>query len=352
MIEEIEVPESVEGPGWSDFVAYVRVRNDVEAHALGSDVLRQEPVELIPPFRSNPQRARRTLVARVDGEVVGRAMVTTRPHAVGAGAHVIVDVLPSHRRRGIGAALLERAEAVGRASGSPMLQSTTIHTALPGAERVAASTGFGDVSVDDPGVRFLLNHGYALEQVARVSDLDLRGAGPGLAELRAAAGAAGRDFHLRVWQGPTPHEWLDDLAHLRTRMSIDPPAGGIKIAPDVWDATRISEHDRREVTTGRSLFTAAAEHVSSGRLAGFTEVAVAPHAGVGMQGATLVLREHRGHRLGLLLKVAVTESVMAHAPGAECIVTFNAEENQAMLDVNEQLGFRPIGLEAAWQKHA
>lgn len=353
MIEEFAVPPSVDDPGWPDFEAYVRVRNQVEAHALGSDVLVMESQELRPDFRSNPQRTRQALLARVDGEVVGRALITTRPHVVGAAAHVIVDVLPSHRRRGIGGALLERAEAIGRASGSPTLQCTTIHEALPGGERVASPTGFGDLSVEDPGARFLLSHGYALEQVARVSDLALAAAQSRLAELREVAQrAAGVDYQLREWQGPTPRAWLDELANLRTRMSVDAPTAGLRVVTDPWDAARIVENDERQVAAGRAFFTAAIEHVPTSRLVGFTELCVTPQGGAGMQGATLVLREHRGHRLGLLLKCAITQRLNSSLPAVEQIVTFNAEENRPMLEVNEALGFRPIGLEGAWQKPA
>jgi GNAT superfamily N-acetyltransferase len=65
---------------------------------------------------------------------------------------------------------------------------------------------------------------------------------------------------------------------------------------------------------------------------------------------TLVLREHRGHRLGMLLKVANLQYLEQVAPGHPGVLTWNAEENRAMLDVNEAVGFEPIGYEGAWRK--
>lgn len=328
MIEEIFVPESAAGRGWDDFEAYVRVRNDVETASLGSGVLWQGAEELLPKFASNPQRIRRLFVARVDGQIVGRAMVTTRPRALGAAADLVVDVLPEYRGRGIGASLLDRIESVAKTSGATVLQCHVVQAARPEV---------------DSGGPFLRAHGYVMEQRARVSVLDL-------ASFTRPDFEVSGDFRIHVWRGPTPDAWLDGVAHLRTRMSIDPPTADMVVVPDEWDAVRIVEHDAREVATGRQLFTAAVEHRLSAALVGFTELAAAPGGGVAMQGATLVLREHRGHRLGLLLKAAAVESLLEHEPPARQVVTFNAEENRPMLTVNEALGYRAIGVESAWQK--
>jgi GNAT superfamily N-acetyltransferase len=96
---------------------------------------------------------------------------------------------------------------------------------------------------------------------------------------------------------------------------------------------------------------AAAEHVPSGHLVGYTMLSVprGRHRAVD-QWSTLVLREHRGHRLGMLLKVANLAHLAEVAPGHPSVITFNAEENRPMLAVNEQLGFVGIAYEGAWRK--
>ncbi len=63
-----------------------------------------------------------------------------------------------------------------------------------------------------------------------------------------------------------------------------------------------------------------------------------------------MLPSYRGHRLGLLLKLANLVQLQGLASGYPAIVTCNAEENRHMLDVNDALGFRPIGYEGAWKK--
>jgi RimJ/RimL family protein N-acetyltransferase len=61
------------------------------------------------------------------------------------------------------------------------------------------------------------------------------------------------------------------------------------------------------------------------------------------QGGTLVLREHRGHRLGALVKAAVLRELGETLPVVRRISTYNSEGNVPMVAVNEALGFRPAG---------
>ncbi|MET4783432.1 hypothetical protein [Glaciihabitans sp. UYNi722] len=52
----------------------------------------------------------------------------------------------------------------------------------------------------------------------------------------------------------------------------------------------------------------------------------------------------------MLLKIANILHLEAVRPRHPSIITFNAEENRHMLDVNETVGFAPIGYEGAWKK--
>ena len=102
----------------------------------------------------------------------------------------------------------------------------------------------------------------------------------------------------------------------------------------------------------RMTLTAAVEHVPSGRLVGFTELnAPAEVERPVSQEDTLVLREHRGRRLGLLLKAENLRHLQRAKPGHASVTTYNAEENRHMLEVNEALGFRPFLYEGAWRKN-
>jgi RimJ/RimL family protein N-acetyltransferase len=60
------------------------------------------------------------------------------------------------------------------------------------------------------------------------------------------------------------------------------------------------------------------------------------------QWGTYVHREHRGHSLGLAVKVANLRVVQAAHPHLRQVVTQNAETNAWMIAINEEMGYRPV----------
>lgn len=339
-IDELILPDSATAPEAADFRALVEVRNQVEADILGSTALSMSPAELLPIFRTNLNRSRRHFVARADGRIVGRGIIgwLTQPDSTAASLNV--DVLESHRGGGIGTALLSILEDEAAAVGRSVAQSQLIHTSLEGGERVPSPTGFGDLPAADPGVRFLLDRGYDLEMVVRVSSLDL-GDVPEIPDS---------DYRLLTWTGDTPENRFEDYAKLLTTMSVEEPTAGMEVVEDVWDIDRVRQRDEIQRASGRPRLTAAAEDPGSGRLIAYTEITLSPDRTTPVQEDTLVIPAHRGHGLGMLVKAANIHKLAKEAPGAREIVTFNAEDNVPMLRVNVALGFRPIGLEGAWQK--
>jgi GNAT superfamily N-acetyltransferase len=347
-VEELAIPTSIDSADAADFVASIAVRNEVEALGYGTRDLEPEAVELLPSFH-DASSPRRLFGVRVDGALVARAYLEVNAGSEAPVAWTTVEVLPGFRGRGIGTALAEHVEAV--AHDRERLYVYVVSPDGPG-DRLVPPTGYGSVPLANPEVRFLLHRGFSLEQVERASRLPLPLEPERLSAAVAAASAvSGDDYRLHRWMRRTPERWLDDMALMFTRMSTDAPSAGLEEPEDLWTTDRVVEAEAREEASPREMLTVVVEHVPTGTLAGYSSLSVPAQTGRAvMQDDTLVLREHRGHRLGMLLKVANLANLAELRPGHPSVITFNAEENRHMLDVNEAVGFVPIGYEGAWMK--
>jgi GNAT superfamily N-acetyltransferase len=350
-VEELTIPDAIGDDDASDFIETIEVRNSIEAASYGTSELTMTAAETLPYWLDREHAPRRLFGVRVDGRIVGRAYYERNVADDDRVAWSTVEVLPEQRGRGIGTTLADTVEQLARSDSRQRLLVYVVSPDGPG-ERLTAATGFGSVPLANPEVRFLLSRGFTLEQVERGSrlalPLDRERLRDWVAEASERVGGA---YAVHSWVGRVPQRWRDDMATLFTRMSTDAPSAGLSEPEDPWTAQRVSDDDDRHEANPRTLLTAVVEHVPSGRLVGYTSLSVPPEVDRAVsQEDTLVLREHRGHRLGMLLKVANLDILQRERPGHPSVITFNAEENRHMLRVNEDVGFTPIGYEGAWRK--
>jgi GNAT superfamily N-acetyltransferase len=344
LIEELRIPSEVD----QDFAEMVDVRNAIETDILGTDGLSVEAAALLPFYQVQEYEPKRMFVVRVDGRIVGRGILSW----AGAVSWIVGEILRGYRGRGLGTALFDHLEGLAVESGRAVVQSAAIHTVPTGGERIASPTGFGDLAAVDPGVRFLRARGYELQQIKRISFLELPVDPATLADLRRQAEEkAGPDYQLVEWSGRTPPARLKDLATLKSRMSTDAPASGLDPDDGLWDAGRVIATDNKLLAGGTLPLVTAVEHRPTGTLVGFTELWLRPDRTRPVtQHDTLVHADHRGHRLGMLLKIANLQRLARVNPAATLVNAFNAEENRHMLAINETIGFRPAGAEGAWRR--
>jgi GNAT superfamily N-acetyltransferase len=347
-IRELEIPSSIGAEGWDDFAAAMGIHYGNKALTYGTDELAFTAVEALPGYLDQENQPTRLFAAWDDSRMVGAARYEIEPGDDPLTAWLMVDVLPGVRGAGVGSALSEKLQGIARTDG---IRKAIVYAVSPygAGEQLVAPTGFGSVPKENPEVRFLLAKGYRLEQVIRGSRLAL----PTDVTLQLAASveAAGRSFALHSWVDRTPARWREEMASLRQLMSTEDPSAGLDEPEDVWTVERLVANEERLATGPRTLVTSAVEHVLSGTIAGFTTLSVPSELDRTItQEDTLVRREHRGHRLGMLLKLANLDEVQRLHPGHPAVITFNAEENRHMLDVNEAVGFVPIGYEGAWRR--
>ena len=269
--------------------------------------------------------------AALDGDaVVGALRVLFPLRDNPAVAMLDVAVSPAHRRRGLGSALVADGRALAEARGRSVLV-TEVDEPGPGA----------------PGRAFAEHLGWTCDLVETRRDLVLPVDEDRLAALEADARQASAGYEVVTWRDRTPEELLADRALLERRMTTDAPHGELPVEEEEWDGPRIREYESSHLARGRTVLSAGA--VTGGRLVGFTDLQV-PLAQPerASQGGTLVLREHRGHRLGTLLKVANLRRVAQRWPRTRLVSTWNAVDNAPMIAVNEALGCRSTGLYTEW----
>jgi GNAT superfamily N-acetyltransferase len=304
---------------------------------------------------SNQQYADKVRLVAVEDDggaaptVVGHAMLyiptSSNTHLV----HIPeLEVAPAARGKGVGRALAEAALDRVRAAGrTTVLFGVNFGEEDPDVtEWVTASSGKGRVAADNPGIRLARSLGAECAIVERQSLLELPLAPGALekfeAESRAVAGDA---YRLHTWRDHIPDEWLDAYAGLVTALEADEPRGDQDIETDPWDAERVRNADEQIAARGNGYVITAAEHVASGELAAMTML-VYPEdetCEYAEQDSTVVLRAHRGNRLGMLIKAVNARALLEAKPNAKRVWTWNNEENPHMLAINVAMGFRPAG---------
>ncbi|HET6391383.1 MAG TPA: GNAT family N-acetyltransferase [Blastococcus sp.] len=265
--------------------------------------------------------------AVVDGAVAGALRLILPLRDNGTVAILDLAVHPDHRRRGIGSALLAEALDLAAAHG-----------------RTDVIADVDEPGPDSPGRAFALRHGWTCDLLETRRDLVLPVDEDRLAALDADAGAG---YDVVTWRDRTPEDLLEDRALLARRMTTDAPQGDLPVEEEDWDGARMREQEAVSLARGRAVLSAGA--VRDGRLVAYTDLQI-PLAQPerAQQAGTLVLREHRGHRLGARMKVAVLRRLAADFPAVRRISTYNSEANRPMVAVNEALGFRPAGQISAW----
>jgi len=324
--------------------------HDVEASFRIQDAARRQDVPDFPLFSRTenvgqlrhpwPGMIERHWLAESDGEPTGLLTVGLPQLDNTHLADVHLTVHPEGRRRGAGRALHAAAVEFARAHDRRVLGGEYV-TQLPGGpERDAAHAAFADA----------IGAKAALPEVRRRLDLDMIDR-LAWADLSADARAQAAGYSVVAWTDETPEEFVADVARLDSRLVLDAPMGDLDVEPEKIDAARIRANEQMMRTRGRRPYHAGVRHDATGRLVAWTminfDADVATHA---WQQITIVDPEHRGHRLGLLVKIENLRHTLDHEPLVRHINTWNAAENIRMIAINEALGFRPVDGWVSWQQ--
>jgi mycothiol synthase len=243
-----------------------------------------------------------------------------------------IGVLPPHRRRGIGTALLAKIVEVAEQEGRTVL--------LGGSnERVPSGAAFAEAVGAKAALAEHTNR-LVLADVDRDMIAQWIDDGP-----KRAPG-----YSLVSCDGPYPEELAEQIVDLGQVMNTA-PRGDIDMEDWHWTLDQMREAEKELVASGTDRWYIAARHDETGQLVGFTELFynAKTQPETMFQGGTGVRPEHRGHALGKWLKAVNIDRIFRERPEIVDIRTGNADSNDAMLGINKALGFKPYYANTAWQ---
>jgi GNAT superfamily N-acetyltransferase len=270
------------------------------------------------------------------GELVGSAW-TALPQLDNTDlAWLAIDVPPENRRRGIGTALLDRmTEEIGALDRHQIV----VESWIP----------FGELDTH-PYRTFAAHHGFELANTEIRRDLALPVDDGFLLALEVSTAPHHASYELVTYTDDMPDDVVASFCELYNLVGDEGPIGDLEfdeeaITPEVF-------RDREEMQREAKMIVYKTIALDRRRaVAGYSTMSVTldePHTI--HQWGTLVHPAHRGHRLGLALKVRNLQVVPTLHPDRTSVTTCNTESNAYMVGINERLGFEPVEILAAFER--
>jgi GNAT superfamily N-acetyltransferase len=233
-----------------------------------------------------------------------------------------IVVHPDHRRHGHGSVIMNEALRLAREAGRNTIWVGTAEDDQ-GARRFVERFGFGYASHD----------ARRRQVLADIDQTEIR-------RLWATTEPAASDYCLERLQPPIPDKVLSELVEVTAAIN-DAPMGDLTFEDERFDLQRLRDLETAARGRGDRVYRVIARHRDTGEVGGHTVVLTHPlRPHVGGQGDTAVARHHRGHRLGLLLKIDMMHWLAEVEPQLKIIETWNNVDNSFMINVNEALGYR------------
>jgi GNAT superfamily N-acetyltransferase len=190
-------------------------------------------------------------------------------------------------------------------------------------------------------LEFAARTGYELASMEEHKVLDLAACEHLWPALEAEVAEALGDYRVEVWT-EIPEEHVEGYCALLNVFMSHIPLGELPLEALQWDRERIRAVEERDRKVGYVSITSAAI-APDGSVVGSSDLHLnVKDPRIADIGITLVLPEHRGHRLGLAVKLATHRALLADFPETGLVTTTNANVNDYMNGINERMGYRVV----------
>jgi len=283
--------------------------------------------ELLGAYRSEDSGERQEVFGVFDGEALLGFASAWFPLLDNVDkVYVDLHVDPPARRRGVGRTLVAELERRATAGGRTMILTDS---KFPPGQRD-----------DHPYRRFADAMGFEFSNVEVVRHLALPVADEQLEAWMAKAADRHDGYEIRTYVDGFPDELAESLCVLMGQLAVDAPTGLVDFEEEDFNVERLKERYVTAAAMDRSVYETVAIAPDGRTVVAQSTLAVARGDGPDVfQWGTFVHREHRGHRLGLAVKVANIKAVQDAHPEKTRITTQNAESNDYMVDINKEIGF-------------
>lgn len=234
-------------------------------------------------------------------------------------AQVNIVVLKEFRRKGIGTEFLKLAVKEIHDSGQTVIEVGSDHEA---------------------GLAFLKHYGAELTIEGAENRLDMADVNWDMMQEWINEGPErAPDVKIETFLDECPEEILDEFCEMYTEALNMQPLGEMESRANIDRVSR-RKYEKRNKETGMTNYVMITRE-NDERISGLTEIFYDPREGHRMfQGLTGVRPEFRGKGLGKWLKALMIVHVKENYPKVEKIITGNAESNEAMLSINDRMGFK------------
>jgi GNAT superfamily N-acetyltransferase len=159
--------------------------------------------------------------------------------------------------------------------------------------------------------------------------------------LREMAHGISAGYRLEFFAGGPPDDLIEAYAYAKADVR-GVGDGEPDLRPSSYDPQRLRESLTTLHRRGMKPYIVLAIHEQTNRVAGLTELVVpAQRPTRADQYDTIVVSDHRGYGIDRAMKARMLFELRSAEPRLTEVQTWNALDNESMLKVNAELGFRP-----------